>query len=410
MKTNIWISAVAAALVTASVIGCQPDTPSDQKGVATIGATIPGGEPSLSEIRPVKVGNYQIELWPDEEGIYSGEETDIEFGVFDTTKKDEKMGGMLGVEFDATANVTMPAMEGMPAQKPKIHKEGRAGVQGLELFFPHGGDYQIDLTITPKGAQPIKATFTIPVKDDRPEKTAAVKAPYELLIVDWNKHTVVGTPVDLKMRVIDTKTGKSATKFDIAHEKPFHLLIASKNLKQFMHEHPEMSPDGTWTYRATFPAGGEWWVYGDVAPEGKGSRVLVAKIAVHGDEPTQTMHVDNLGPSSQGGLTGRVEMPAPIEVGKMAEVIVKLTDQKSGQPASDIQPYLGAAGHLMIIHEDGQTMVHSHPAHGADADARVKEGEVRFNARFPKPGRYVAYSQFNRGGMIRTLGYTLEVK
>ncbi len=40
----------------------------------------------------------------------------------------------------------------------------------------------------------------------------------------------------------------------------------------------------------------------------------------------------------------------------------------------------------------------------------MKKGEVRFTARFPKPGRYIVYSQFKRGGQIKTLGYTLEVK
>jgi hypothetical protein len=372
-----------------------------------------GGAPSAevpAEIKPVKVGKYQVELWPDEGGVYSGEETDIEFGVFDTTKTDEKIGGMLGVDFEATASVTMPAMEGMPAQKPKIHKEGRPGVQGLELFFPHGGEYQIDLTITPKGDKPIHATFKVPVKDERPAKTAAMKAPYELEVVDWNEHTMPGTPTDLKLRVIDTKSGKPVTKFDVAHEKDFHLIMASKNLKQFMHEHPTMAADGTWTYRATFPAGGQWWVYGDVAPEGKGGHVLVSEVNVHGEEPTEAMYVDNMGPSTRDGLTGRLELPQPIEIGKMSEVVVKLTDAKTGKPAGDTQPYLGAAGHLMIIHEDGQTMVHSHPAHGPEADAKVKQGEIKFNARFPKPGRYIAYSQVIRDGEVKTLGYTLEVR
>lgn len=359
----------------------------------------------------VKVGKYQIELWPPEDGVFAGEEIDIEFGVFDSTQKDPQLGGMKGVDFTVKAVVTMPSMPGMPEQKPNTHKEGRAGVQGLELFFPHGGEYQIDLDITPKGDKPIKANFKVNVNDERPAGTTR-KQPYELKVVQWPAHVMAAQPVDLKLQVVDTKTGKPVTSFDIAHEQKFHLLIASKDLTQFMHEHPEMAPDGTWTYRATFPAGGDWWVYGDVAPTGKGSRILITKVNVMGDPPKgKSMFAQNMGPFTHEGLTGRIEpTESPIPVGKMTVLRVRLTDAATGKPAGDTQPWLGAAGHLMIIHEDGQTVVHSHPKEDEETHALVKKGEVLFTARFPKSGRYIAYSQFQRGGQIKTVGYTLEVK
>lgn len=359
----------------------------------------------------LKVGKYVVELWPPEDGVFAGEELDIEFGVFDSTKK-EKDGGLAGVpDVAAKAVVTMPSMEGMPEQRPNIHQEGRAGVQGLEVFFPHGGEYQIDLTLTPKGGQPLKTSFKVNVKDERPAD-ATRKAPYELQVVDFPAHAMPGEPVDLKLRVVDTKTGEPVRKFDVAHEKEFHLLIASKDLTQFMHEHPEMEADGTWIYRATFPAGGDWWVYGDVAPAGKGSRILVQKIAVHGDPPKGAgMAATNRGPFTHEGLMGRIEpLESPIPIGKMTTIRVRLTDAATGKPVGDTEPYLGAAGHLMIIHEDGSTVVHSHPKHDAETDALVKKGEVLFTGRFPKAGKYIAYAQFQRGGKIKTLGFALEVK
>ncbi len=364
-----------------------------------------------AEIEPVTAGKYAIELWPPEEGVFAGEEIDIEFGVFDSTQKDVEFGGMKGVDFDVKAVVTMPSMPGMPEQKPNTHKEGRAGVQGLELFFPHGGEYLIELAITPKGGEPIKAAFKINAGDERPAG-GTKKQPYELKVIQWPDHVVTGKPVDLRLQVVDTKTGRPVTRFDVAHEQKFHLLIASKDLTQFMHEHPEMAPDGTWTYRATFPAGGQWWVYGDVAPTGKGSRILINKVDVMGDPPKgKPMFAPNMGPFTFEGFTGMIEpAESPIPVSKMTEIRVKLTDAKTGKPVVDTQPWLGAAGHLMIIHEDGQTVVHSHPKDDEESQSLMKKGEVRFAARFPKPGRYIAYSQFKRGGEIKTLGFTMEVK
>ncbi|RYG32839.1 hypothetical protein EON81_19675 [bacterium] len=209
--------------------------------------------------------------------------------------------------------------------------------------------------------------------------------------------------------MVDTQTGKPVTGFDEAHTQRFHLLLASRDLTRFLHEHPTMAKDGTWTYRATFPAGGDWWVYGDVAPTGKGSRILVAKISVHGSPPSgKSMAAPNRGPFTQSGLTGRIEGTVPV--GEMTTLRVRLTDAKTGKPAGNTQPYLGATGHLMIIHEDGSTVVHSHPKEDAAQRALVKKGEILFTARFPKPGRYTAYAQFKRAGAIKTLGFTLEAK
>ncbi|RYG45368.1 hypothetical protein EON79_12830, partial [bacterium] len=159
------------------------------------------------EPKPVKSGEYVVELWPPDEGLFAGENVDVEFGIFDSTKK-EADGGLAGVpDVAVKAVVTMPSMEGMPPQRPSIHREGRAGVQGLELYFPHGGEYQIALTLTPKGGKPFQAVFKVAVRDERPAKAA--KAPYELRVVDFPKHARSGQPVDLKLRVVDTATGKA---------------------------------------------------------------------------------------------------------------------------------------------------------------------------------------------------------
>ena len=90
-------------------------------------------------------------------------------------------------------------------------------------------------------------------------------------------------------------------------------------------------------------------------------------------------------------------------------IVLKLKDA-SGNAVGDTQPWLGAAGHMMIFSKDGQTVVHSHPADGAENAALVKKGEMRFTGRFPKPGAYRVFAQFQRGGVIHTIPFTIEVK
>lgn len=367
-----------------------------------------GGETKATT--KVKFGKYEAELRVPEGGLYSHEEVDVEFRVVDTTAKDPVEDGFKGVGgITASATMTMPSMEGMPAAKPEVHREGVPGDYGIVLFFPHGGEYKIDLTLEMPGGGIEKTSFVVSVKDQRPE--GSVKAqPYRLDVVDWPSHPMAGKPIDLKLKVLDTKSGDVQTAFDEAHTKRFHLLLASKDLNWFLHEHPVMFADGTWSVPITFPAGGDYWVYGDVAPTGKGARMLVSKVTVHGDKPTWDTALRLNKVAEDGGLKGEISLPEGTTVGKTTTLMVKLFDAKTGEPAGDTVKFLGAAGHLMIIHQDGQTVVHSHPAEDARSEELVKQGIVHFSGRFAKPGFYKAYAQFDWHGAVRTLGFGIEVK
>lgn len=364
-------------------------------------------EPAV--VTKVKFGTYEAELRVPEEGLFAQEEVDVEFRVVDTTAKDPVEEGYKGVGgISATAVMTMPTMAGMPEAKPEVHREGVPGDYGIVLYFPHGGAYQIDLNLEIPGKGVEKVTFVVDVKDERPESGARA-APYRLDVVDWPTSAPAGQPVPLKLRVVDTKNDTVQTAFDVAHEKRFHLLLASRDLNWFLHEHPEMGADGTWSIPITFPAGGDYWIYGDVAPTGKGSRVLIAQVKVTGSQPTWDTRLSLSTVAEDGGLKGELAANN-VQIGRNTTLTVKLTDVKTGDPASDTVKWLGAAGHLMIFHEDGQTVVHSHPAEDPDSEARVKQGQVDFSGRFPKPGKYKVYAQFDWRGAVRTLGFAIEVK
>ena len=354
-----------------------------------------------------KVGKYVVELRIPEGGVFAGEEVDIEFRLMDSTKNDEILGmaGIPGAK--VVAAISMPAMEGMPVAKPSIHSEGVPGDYGLVAFFPHGGDYQIDLTLTPPGDAPIKTKFMLPVGDERPNKGKPRPLPYEL-VFQKKLEPKAGLPVEVELQVRDTKDKSVVKAFDIAHTKNFHLLVASKDLVWFQHDHPEMDESGTWHINLTFPAGGDYLIYGDVAPAGKGSFILPNRIHVDGPSPTWKPNwVTALGPSPDGSVKGYFSVPeGAIPVGKMTSVSIKLLDTTTGAAVSDLEPYLGAMGHLMIFSQDGKTVVHSHPKE----DSSSKPGIVQFNARFPKPGWYRAFGQFQRAGKVLTVPFTFEVK
>jgi len=359
----------------------------------------------------VRAGKYEVTLRIPEGGLYASEEMDVEFRVTDTTQRDPVEEGFRGVGgINSEGVVTMPSMPGMPKARPAIHREGIPGDYGIVLYFPHGGEYQIDLSLTPPDASAFAAGFRVDVQDEKPASNST--PPYTLEVIDWPREARAGAPIDLRMVVRETKSGAPATKFEVVHEKLFHLLLASADLGWFLHEHPEMDAKGVWSIPITFPAGGEYGIYGDVAPTGQGSRIVIDHVKVAGPAPTwNTTLSPHLGPTVDGGLQGMLEpVAARIPVGKMTSLRVRLTDAETGQPAGDTAPWLGAAGHLMIFHQDGETVVHSHPQEDAETAKLVAQGEVLFNARFPKEGLYKAYAQFQRGSEIKTLGFVVDVR
>ncbi len=341
------------------------------------------------------VGRYQIELRVPEEGLFAGESVDVEFRLSDKTQKDP-IEGFRGVpNATVTAAVTMPAMPGMPVARPNVHREGVPGDYGLELFFPHGGDYKIALRLTPPGAKPIFAVFNVGVKDSTTRKPRP--APYRVELIDPPKKAGA---TRLRLAIKESKTGATVKAFDVAHEKTIHLMLMSKDLGWFAHEHPMQLSDGSFVWNGRFPAGGDYLVFADVAPKNKGSQVLGTRLRLAGAAPAARPLVRSK-TAKAGGVEAVLEGGA-YPVGETTPLAFRL--KSGGKPVTDLQPYLGAWGHLMIVHRDGATFVHSHPS-----EAKPTNGRVVFDARFPRAGTYKAWAQFQRGGRVVTLPFVFEV-
>ncbi len=351
-------------------------------------------------------GSYKVTLRIPDGGLSAGEETDVEFRLVDTTRKDPYDGGPLGLataQVDAT--LTMPSMPGMPEAKPSVHREGVPGDYGVVLEFPHGGDYELALRVQLPSEKPFTVKFAVTAGDQR----EGAKPPrYEVQLKP--SAFVAGKQGVISARIFDRKANEVVTKFDVAHTKRFHLFALSQDERWFLHEHPVMDSAGNWTLPITFPYGGTFHIYGDVAPKDQGSHILATTIKVQGPPAPKTPKLrPNMGPVKDGTLTGRMSFPQGVSVGHATRVRTKLTTA-NGQPAHDILPYLGAGGHLMIFSEDGKTVVHSHPSEDATAQAQMKKGIIDFNARFPKPGIYRAFAQFLHHGAVRTLAFTVRIK
>jgi hypothetical protein len=324
---------------------------------------------------------YQVSLRLPPGGLYAAEEMEIEFRVEDTTRPDPLGGYTPVIRLTPAVTIDMPEMPGMPRIEAIAHPEGAPGEYGIHPTFPHGGAYRVRVAISPPAGDAFVREFPLDVKDADPKRKPPPPR-FTLELTTEPRRPKAGELVELRLSVRDRDNGNAPVPaFDIAHERPMHLIAVRKDLAHFAHEHPSQS-GSEFRLRYTFASGGEYRIFADVAPKGAGSQVLLAKLKIAGPETRETPR-----PDTGAGMQTDSVLPAR----QSATVTFRIADTRG------LEPYLGAAGHLILIHEDAETFVHSHPTHET-----VTGGELRFLARLPKPGAYRGWLQFQRAGSVVT--------
>jgi hypothetical protein len=66
-----------------------------------------------------------------------------------------------------------------------------------------------------------------------------------------------------------------------------------------------------------------------------------------------------------------------------------IKDAKTKQPITNLQPYLGAVGHVVAISGDTETYLHVHPK-----NEHAKGPDAKFMTNFSKSGLYKVWGQF----------------
>ncbi len=211
-----------------------------------------------------------------------------------------------------------------------------------------------------------------------------------------------GAPTTLAFSYKDT-AGAAVSDFEVTHERLLHVFIVREDLATYAHEHPDTKPDGTWSMAYTFPTPGKYRVYSDFRSKAHGANVTVSEVVVPGEAPPPVPLEADKAPKVVGDLLVRLgATPKPFKAGAATTLTYVISD-KAGD-VTDLEPYLGAMGHLFVLGQDLVTMAHSHP------EGMGKGPAVTFMAIFPKPGKYKLWAQFQRAGKIVTTFDVIEVQ
>lgn len=213
-----------------------------------------------------------------------------------------------------------------------------------------------------------------------------------------------GEKEELRFAVRDGE-GKAVSAYKKEHGKELHLIVASRDLSTFRHLHPERAPDGTWSTDVELPRAGDHRVYADFTPraEGAGNLTLGADLSVAGDYDPKALPK----PSDKATADGyEVRLDGALKPGKAREL--KLSVSKDGEPVTDLQPYLGAYGHLVALRSGDLGYLHVHP-NGEPGDGSTEAGPgVSFTATAPSAGAYRLFLDFKHEGKVRTAAFTVH--
>lgn len=226
----------------------------------------------------------------------------------------------------------------------------------------------------------------------------------------------------LRLVLRDPAHGKPVSDLLTVHEKPLHLFLVSRDLEYFAHAHPERSRDGRFILTHHAPPG-EYVIIADFLPTSGPSQMVHRAIVAPGlNRPAAAMSVvapppdipDAAVDASRSLTWGSAEKTvdgvrirldgADLIAGRFGVLRFQLSNAADGVAITDLEPYLGAPGHLLMVNATLTESVHGHPE---EWDTRTPF--ITFRPMMLPPGVAKLWFQFQRNGTVTTVPFVIEV-
>lgn len=208
---------------------------------------------------------------------------------------------------------------------------------------------------------------------------------------------------------IENERGELLKNFEITHEKLMHFIVVRKDLQYFQHLHPDFNKEtGEFSVAITFPTDGPYRLFSDFAPKKDGT---IEPLPATLNYDVEVGKMDNYKPiamvadtqpsKSVGAYLVGVSVNKPVVEANSAYT---LTIKRNGQPVTNLEQYLGALGHSVLLKEDTLNYIHTHAMEGMGSGPAIM-----FHTTFPEPGLYRTFTQFQHEGKVQLVEYALSV-
>ncbi len=222
---------------------------------------------------------------------------------------------------------------------------------------------------------------------------------------------IAGRPGKLVFSIHNPHTSAVVKHFETVHEKFFHLFVVSHDFSFFEHIHPVEQKDGSFVVETTVPKPGPYQTFSDFFPSGGSPQVVQRTFVTAGYTGSLLAARAHLTPDPQleKVVDGtRVRLDATAYTAEFKQTLTfTLTDEATGRPVKDLEEYLGAWAHLMMLSEDMGDYVHAHATMEQNRDGQT---QLSLDLIFPRAANYRMWIQFQRGGRVITVPFTVKAK
>jgi len=202
-----------------------------------------------------------------------------------------------------------------------------------------------------------------------------------------------GHPVNLRFYVNRKPGDFPVDDLQVEHERLIHVIGVRDDLGEFFHIHPIKTGPGTWRVSHTFTNGGNYKIWCDVKYQSVSYGVAQPLLTVSGKMGAPRTPLDLKERATASGYDITLTHSERLAIGKTNALQFVIRDA-NGKPIQ-IENFLGAPMHLVLIKDDLSVYLHAHPEHREFVDST---DPIRFFELFPQPGTYKLVAQFRPKG------------
>lgn len=208
----------------------------------------------------------------------------------------------------------------------------------------------------------------------------------------------------LDIQIVDSK-GNVVNDYELSHEKLLHLIVVNHDLSYFNHIHPEFDGNGNFSIDTSFPGGGDYKLFVDFVPKGGSSTTLSEWVKVEGEEKAhEAINADEKLVKVVDGKEVELTLSSTKAQDEVT-LTFNIADVQTNKGISNLEQYLGAVGHVVVLSDDAEKYLHVHPL-----DEKATGPKAEFMTSFPKSGTYKIWGQFQHQGKVFTVPFVVDIK
>jgi hypothetical protein len=264
-----------------------------------------------------------------------------------------------------------------------------------------------------------------------PQLKASLQPQNELVVRLENPNTASSTP----QAVVAWAQGIKMDDLVPDHGHLMHLfLVRTPDMKSFWHLHPDQTDSEEFVAKLPAIPAGRYSIYADIVhgngfPETQIGSIDLPEVHSQPLSGDDSGSADIRASETVAQLSGGFRMvwergTDPLRA-QQARLFKFRVEEPDGKPATDLENYMGMAGHAVFMKDDGAVFAHVHPEGSVSMAALTMAqsrqnpmaamahdpigSEVSFPYGFPQPGDYHLFVQIKRAGRVETGSFIAHV-